>query len=89
MAKRDKRLQGMRNNPQGDWTIKDIEAVCRSVGVEYDPPNKGTHAKVSHPSQREILTIPFNRPIKPIYIKKFVKFVDAVTWEFRGTNEKG
>jgi hypothetical protein len=27
---------------------------------------------------REILTIPYKRPIKPLYIRKLVAFVDAV-----------
>jgi predicted RNA binding protein YcfA (HicA-like mRNA interferase family) len=74
----DKRLEGMRNNPRNDWTISDVEALCRSHGIGYKPPRKGSHAKVSHPRQAEILTIPFARPIKPVYIKKLVKFVDAV-----------
>jgi hypothetical protein len=74
----DKRLEGMRNNTRGDWTIADVEALCRSYGISYRPPNKGSHAKVSHPSQAEILTIPFARPIKPVYIKRLVKLVDAV-----------
>ncbi len=29
-------------------------------------------------SQREILTVPFRRPIKPVYIRKLVRFIDAV-----------
>ena len=41
-------------------------------------PNKGSHAKVSDPSQAEILTIPFARPIKPVYIRRLVRLVDAV-----------
>ena len=28
-----KRLERMRGNPAGDWTISDIEAVCREHGV--------------------------------------------------------
>jgi hypothetical protein len=33
---------------------------------------------VSHPSQRDILTIPARRPIKPIYIRRLVEFLDRV-----------
>ena len=33
---------------------------------------------VSHPIMEEILTIPANKPIKPVYIKKFVVFVDTI-----------
>ena len=75
MAKWDKRLEGMRNNPQSDWKIEDVGAVCLSNGVGF---KEGSHAKVWHPNQVEILTVPFNRPIKAIYIRKLVKFIDAV-----------
>jgi hypothetical protein len=77
MATRDRRLERMRNNPR-DWRINDVEAMCRSNDIGYAPPNKGSHAKVSHPSRPEILTVPFDRPIKAVYIKKLVKFIDAV-----------
>jgi hypothetical protein len=33
---------------------------------------------VSHPASREILTVPFRRPIKPLYIRKLVKLIDFV-----------
>ena len=35
-------------------------------------------------SQREILTVPFRRPIKPVYVRKLVRFIDAV----RNSNAK-
>jgi hypothetical protein len=74
-----KRLQGMKNNPRGNWGIEDIEAVCRKHGIRCNPPSGGgSHYKISHPTRREILTIPARRPIKPVYIKKLVKFIQAV-----------
>jgi hypothetical protein len=72
-------LERMRRKPAGDWSIKDVEAMCRSCGVSCVPPSGGgSHYKVSHPSQREILTVPFRRPIKPVYIRKLVRFLDRV-----------
>jgi hypothetical protein len=41
------------------------------------PKGGGSHYKISHPNQREILTIPSRRPIKPVYIRELVKFIDA------------
>lgn len=74
-----RRLQSMRDNPRGDWRIQDIAALCREFGIVCDPPRGGSsHYKVSHPSQKEILTVPFKRPIKAIYVRKLVAFVDAV-----------
>jgi hypothetical protein len=75
----DKRLIAMIDNPRGNWTIADVKALCRSFGISCAPPTGGgSHYKVAHPAMREKLTIPFKRPIKPVYIKKLVAFVEAV-----------
>jgi hypothetical protein len=77
-----KLLDKMRNNPRGDWTIADVNAVCVTHEIECIPSRSGSsHYKIKHRSQPEILTIPFKRPIKPVYIRKFVAFVDAVRSE--------
>ncbi len=68
----------MRANPKDGWTIADVRVVCDAAGVELRSPKGSSHYKVTHESQREILTIPFNRPIKPLYIKRLVGFIDAV-----------
>ena len=73
------RLEDMRANPRANWRISDVQAVCEEFGVTFATPRGGgSHCKITHPSQREILTIPFKRPIKPVYIRKLVEFVDAV-----------
>lgn len=73
-------LARMRTNPAGDWTIADVETVCREHGVRCKPPSGGgSHDKVSHPSRRDILTIPNRRPLKPIHVRKPVRFIEAVT----------
>ena len=72
-------LAKMRQNPRSDWTISDVETLCRSFGIWCAASRSGSsHYKVSHPASREILTIPFKRPIKAVYIRKLVAFVDAV-----------
>jgi predicted RNA binding protein YcfA (HicA-like mRNA interferase family) len=69
----------MRANPRGNWKIADVEAVFRDYGITCSPPRGGgSHYKVSHPSQRDILTIPARRPLKPIYIRKLIRFIDAL-----------
>lgn len=73
------RLEGMRANPKGDWTIADVEAVCREHGARCEPPRGGgSHYKVFHPQAHDIITIPRRRPIKPVYIRRFVRFIDSV-----------
>jgi hypothetical protein len=79
MRRGEKRLEELRANPAGDWQIKDIGLVCRAYGIELRAPRSGgSHYKVTHQSQHEILTVPAGRPIKPVYIRRFVQFVDAV-----------
>lgn len=74
------RLENMRNNPRGDWRIEDVEAVCRERGILCSAPRGGgSHYKVAHPRMAEKLTIPYKRPIKPVYIRKLVTFIDAVS----------
>ncbi len=69
----------MRSNPRADWTIGDVEAVCRESGLHCAAARGGgSHYKVSHPSQAMILTIPYKRPIKTIYIRKLIALIDAV-----------
>ena len=81
MTKQGKLLEQMRSNPKKDWTIKDIETVCRQLeylDVRLTPPRRGSHYTVSHDTIQEILTIPARRPIKPVYVKRFVSIIDSI-----------
>ena len=72
-----KLLDRMRANPR-DWRIADIETLCSGFGIACTPPRKGSHYKVLYEAMPMILTIPAHRPIKPVYIRDLVRFVDAV-----------
>ena len=73
------RLRRMRRNPAADWTIGDVEAVCHDHGVACSRSRAGSsHYKVKHPAVPGLLTVPFARPVKPVYIRKLVAFIDAV-----------
>ncbi|HEX8309602.1 MAG TPA: type II toxin-antitoxin system HicA family toxin [Allosphingosinicella sp.] len=67
----------MRDNPR-DWRIEDVATVCAAFRIACTPPRKGSHYKVKHESQSEMLTVPAHRPVKPWYIEALVEFVDAV-----------
>ena len=74
MSKTGKLLETMRRNPAGDWTIDDIQTLCRALGWKCLPPKGGgSHWKVAAPGVEMILTIPAKRPIKPVYIRKLVE----------------
>lgn len=70
-------LARMRNNPAGDWSIQGVEAVCREYGLLFRLGSGTSHCHAKHPAAREILTIPARRPIKPIYIRKLVRYIEA------------
>jgi hypothetical protein len=79
MRRGEKRLGEMRVNPAGDWRIDDVRVVCREFGIDLMAPRSGgSHYKVTHRSQRDILSIPARRPIKAVYIRRLVEFVEAV-----------
>ena len=77
MVRGEKLLERMRANHR-DWRIEDVIAVCAAFGIACTAPRKGSHYKVKHGSQADILTIPAHRPIKPVYVADLVRFVDAV-----------
>lgn len=78
MSQADKILERMKRNPLDRFTLGDVEAVCRANGVDCDAPKRGSHYTISHKSQADILTIPNRRPIKPVYIRKLVHYLEQV-----------
>jgi hypothetical protein len=84
VAKTGDILAAMRRNPAGDWTIEDIRRVCGRLGIECLAPSRGSHWKVAAPGKPDILVIPARRPIKPIYIRKFVAISDDQEREANG-----
>lgn len=77
---RGARLLGrMKNNPRDDWQIGDVQRLCDAYEINcIAPSGGGSHFKVSHASQAEILTIPAHKPIKAVYILKLVRFIESV-----------
>jgi hypothetical protein len=78
MASKRSLLDQMRDNPRADWTISNVERLCRECGLDVLPPTKGSHYKVRCDAVPFILTIPAHRPIKAVYIRELVAFADAV-----------
>jgi len=76
MRRAEKRLESMKANPKKDWGIADVRVVCEAFGITCNPPKRGTHHKISHPDLDEILTIPSDRPIKAVYIRLLVSFIE-------------
>lgn len=71
-------LEKMRNNPGGDWSIKDVETLCAQTGLRLKAPTRGSHYKVSVAGEHFILTIPAEKPVKKPYIRKLVAMADRM-----------
>jgi hypothetical protein len=76
MARAAKTLDAMRDNPR-DWRIAALESVAAAFGVNCRKPG-GSHVIFEHPAVAEALSVPVRRPIKPIYVVRFVRLIDAV-----------
>jgi hypothetical protein len=75
MARTDKRLQKMQQNPR-DWRIEDIQSVADSLGIEWIH-DGGSHV-IFRSALGEHLSVPARRPVKPVYITKFLALAASV-----------
>lgn len=76
MSKAEKLLTKMRANPR-DWRIEDIEAVAKRHGIDVRKTG-GSHCVFLHSEAELAVTIPFKRPIKPVYVTQFLALLDEV-----------
>ena len=75
MGKAEKLLQQMRANPKADWTPDNIRTICKACKLTLR--QRGTSHAVLTNSKGEHLTVPMHKPIKPLYIKRLIKFIEA------------
>lgn len=76
MSNFQKLLEKMRNNPR-DWSIADLEGIAKRHGINVRK-SGGSHVVFDHPKWIELLCVPAHRPIKPIYIKKFLSLISIL-----------
>jgi hypothetical protein len=77
MANAAKVLARMPVNPL-DWRIEDLKVVADKYVIPYR--QHGTsHVTFRHPLG--MLTIPCARPIKPVYVRRFVELIDKIGGE--------
>lgn len=73
MTRAAKTLAQMKANPL-DWRIESLQSVADAFGLKYRQPG-GSHVIFRHPNGA-MLSVPARRPIKPVYVKKFVRLVE-------------
>jgi hypothetical protein len=69
-----KLLQAMRNNPL-DWQLSQLQTIAKRHGIDWR--HDGSSHCVFVRSDGKTLPVPAHKPIKPVYIKKFVELVDG------------
>jgi hypothetical protein len=75
MSRTEKLLTRMRNNPK-DRDIADLKVLAQCFGVDWRQP--GT-SHVTFTAEGHIpVTVPAHKPVKAIYIKKFLAMLDAI-----------
>lgn len=73
MTRAAKILEQMKANPR-DWRIESLKSVAEGLGLVHRQPG-GSHVIFRHPNGA-MLSVPARRPIKPVYVKKFVRLVE-------------
>jgi len=68
-------LQSMRRNPL-DRQLAQLQTVARQNGIDWR--HEGTGHCVFVRNDGKTLSVPARRPIKPIYVKKFLELVEGV-----------
>jgi predicted RNA binding protein YcfA (HicA-like mRNA interferase family) len=79
MTKAEKLLARMRANPR-DWRIEDLESVAKRHGVQVRKTG-GSHFVFLHPDADLAVTVPFKRPIKPVYVIQLLSLLDEIGTE--------
>lgn len=76
MSRKEKRLAKMRNNPKADWSIEDFKSLAEQFGIEWRQPGT-SHVTFVAPNGNA-LTVPAHKPIKPVYVKKFLALISEL-----------
>ncbi|MBC7944784.1 MAG: type II toxin-antitoxin system HicA family toxin [Burkholderiales bacterium] len=78
MTRAAKTLSQMKANPL-DWRIESLKSVAEAFEVKFLQPG-GSHVIFRH-ANGAMLSVPARRPIKPVYIRKFVRLIEEGTAE--------
>lgn len=75
VANAAKILSRMRNNPR-DWRIEDLKVLASKYSIQHR--QHGTSHVVFIHISAGMLSVPCARPIKPVYIRRFVAMIDKL-----------
>ena len=69
----------MKANPHQDWRIDDLQSLAERHGIDYRQP--GTSHVTFSCKNGSCLTVPAHKPIKTIYIKRFIELIESLEKE--------
>ncbi len=69
-----KLLEAVRRSPR-DWQIAQLQTLARQHGVDWRH-DKSSHCVFIRDDGRT-LPVPAHRPIKPVYVRKFLDLIDG------------
>ncbi len=69
----------MKANPKDDWHIGDLKSIAKQYCIAYRQP--GTSHVTFSSTNGLCLTVPARKPIKPIYIKRFIELIESLNEE--------
>jgi hypothetical protein len=72
MSNATKLFEAIQRSPL-DWRIEQLQTVARRHGIDWR--QEGTSHCVFVRADGRTLPVPAHRPVKPIYVKKFVALV--------------
>lgn len=72
----EKLLNQMRRHSQG-WRIEQLETLAKMFGVQIRKTG-GSHVVFTHGQWGTLLCVPARRPLKGIYVKRFVALIDEL-----------
>ena len=81
MSRRQKRLERIRRNPN-NVSLADLRSVLEDYGFEHRR-TSGSHYTFAYVlgGVTRLFTVPFRRPIKPIYVRQALHIIDQIAQE--------
>lgn len=81
MAKLEKLLKKIKNNPT-NTRFETIQKLLLHFGFEERQPSGGSsHFTYYKEGYHEIITIPRNKPIKKVYVKRVTRIIEQILQE--------
>lgn len=81
MSRRQKRLERIRQNPN-NVSLADLQTVLEDYDFEYRR-TSGSHYTFTYElgGETRLFTVPFRRPVKPVYVKQALRIIDQIVQE--------